>query len=86
MDDSDLKNADWQQVRGELRHLRHIVKQQGYTLAKWGRMLNALVAVLDEKGILTKQDIMLAVYERLRGSGAMERKEQQGAGEWPHGT
>jgi len=60
-------------ARADLTRLQDEVRDQGYALAKWGRMLNALIALLEAQGVLTKQDIMLKVYERLRGSGALER-------------
>jgi len=60
-------------VRADLTRLQDEVRDQGYALAKWGRMLNALIALLEAQGVLTKRDVMLKVYERLRGSEALER-------------
>ena len=63
----------YRKLAEELRHLREEVKQQSYALAKWGRMQNTLLAVLKEKGIITKAEIMEQLYRHLRDSGQLER-------------
>ena len=60
-------------LRAEVSCLREKVRQDGYALSKWGRMLNALLALLEEKGIASKDEVTMKVYERLRDSGALER-------------
>ena len=60
---------------GDINDLREKVRQQGFALCKWGRMLNALIAVLEDKDIAGKDEVMMKVYERLRDSGALERDE-----------
>lgn len=39
------------------------------TLHKWGRMFNALLAILEDKGITSKAEVMAKVYEQLKASG-----------------
>jgi hypothetical protein len=52
----------------ELRHQRQ-------ALCKWGRMLNALIALLEDKGVTSKGEVLIQVYERLNGSARPERAE-----------
>ena len=59
-------------LRAEVSSLREKVRQNGQTLSKWGRMLNALLVLLEEKGITSKDEVTMKVYERLRDSGALE--------------
>ena len=66
------------QLLRELRTLQEKVKEQGYALRKWGRMLNALIALLEERGIVTKDEALIKVYERLKDSGALERGDDWG--------
>jgi len=61
------------QAHDDLEILQNKVKEQGFALCKWGRMLNALIVVLEQKRITDKDEIMMKVYERWRDSGALER-------------
>jgi hypothetical protein len=60
-------------LNGEVRSLQEKLRTHSHSLAKWGRMLNALLALLEEKGIASKDEVTMKVYERLRDSGALER-------------
>ena len=55
----EMKRAAEEQLAIEVYALRETVKQQGYALAKWGRMLNSLITLLEEENVLTKQEVML---------------------------
>ena len=57
----------------EVRALQETVRQQEQVTAKWGRLLASLVAVLDEKKVTSKGELMAKTYERLQDSGALER-------------
>jgi len=67
-----------EQALTEVRSLRQELRAHGHTLSKWGRMLNALLALLEEKGIASKDEVLMKAYERLRDSGALERSESGG--------
>jgi hypothetical protein len=70
---SDFSTATPDQTLAEVHALQERVRQQEQVTAKWGRMLNALVEVLGEKGLAGKDELMAKVYERLEDSGALER-------------
>ncbi len=74
-EDRARKDSSLHGALTELRALRERARQDGCTLRKWARMLNVLVALLEDKGIASKDEVMLNVYERLRDSGALERSE-----------
>jgi len=69
----DIRRPVVDRLLSEVRALREKLRDHGYTLAKWGRMLNALLDLLEEKGIASKDEVLVKVYERLRDSGALER-------------
>ena len=71
MEEKDKKKGE--QAHDDLGALQEKVKEQGFALCKWGRMLNALIALLEEKNITNKDEILMKVYERWRDSGALER-------------
>jgi hypothetical protein len=74
----DIRRPVADGLLSEVRSLREKLRDHGYTLAKWGRMLNALLDLLEEKGIASKDEVMMKVYARLRDSGALERNEEAG--------
>jgi len=54
-----------ERLSAEMDSLREQVVRDRATLCKWGRMLNALLAVLGEKDVASKGEVMAKVYERL---------------------
>jgi len=76
--EDDIRRPVVDGLPSEVRSLREKLRDHGHTLAKWGRMLNALLDLLEEKGIASKDEVLAKVYERLRDSGALERNEESG--------
>jgi len=64
--------AELRRLREEVRAVRDHEREQAFKLNKWGRLLNSLIADLEDKGITSRSELMLKVYERLKDSGAME--------------
>jgi hypothetical protein len=69
----DIRRPVVDGLLSEVHSIQEKLRTRGHTLSKWGRMLNALLALLEEKGIANKDEVMMKVYERLRDSGALER-------------
>ena len=59
----------------DVRALQEESRWHAQTLRKWGRMQNALIALLEAKGITSKDEVMAEVYERM---GSDTPKPQEG--------
>ena len=77
MEDQSKHDTGSIPVECQVQSLREAVAQEGCALRKWGRMLNALLAILEEKQITCKDDVMAKVYEKLDDSATLECVEDR---------